>query len=344
MNSNIQLKGINDIYSLADKNNNIINVTIEVLTKCNWKCQHCYLPSHTSEGISTPKMFSLLKELRELGCFEIVFTGGEIFQRKDMIDIIKKARSLYFNIILFTNVSLLNEEKIKEISSLYISRISCTIFSLDEKIHDSITGIQGSLKRAMKNIMLIKKYNIPLEIKTILMKSNYNSYKDLKQFCDENGFIYKTDCNVFCKNDGNNEPYKFFLSDRQLKQIIEDTDKIIGYKSRERIKDEHMCPSIKHSIYIDSKGDIFPCNRLFIKLGNIYKDKIKYVWMNNEELKRIKEIKWKDLNYCIDCEKNNYCVRCPGITLLDEGDIFSKSKIACKIAEIRKEKYSYKNK
>lgn len=57
---------------------------------------------------------------------------------EDALDVIREARKLGFSVILFTNISLLNEEIIQKLQELYISKISCTVFSLNEETHDFI--------------------------------------------------------------------------------------------------------------------------------------------------------------------------------------------------------------
>ena len=329
-----------DMFSLANKNKTLMSITIELLTKCNWKCKHCFLPTHCSYGLQKDEIFDIFEQLRELGCFEITFTGGELFFREDAMEIIKKAREMYFDVVLFTNVSLLNENKIKELSELYVSQISCTIFSLDEKIHDTITGIKGSFKRAMENIMLIKKYNIPLEIKTIFMKMNSDSFEDLKLFCFENGFKYKADHSIFRKNDGDCTPQLLSLTEVQLEKLLPKIDDLIGYSPTPRQVEEHVCPSIRNSLFIDHEGVIYPCNRFFIKLGDIYNSSISEIWNNSKELRMLQDVKWGDVKECIECANNKYCVRCPGVALLEDGNMFSKSSLACNIAKTREKLYS----
>lgn len=273
--------------------------------------------------------------MRELGCFEIEFTGGEVFYRDDSIEIIKRAREMYFNVSIFSNVSLLNENKIKELSKLYISQISCTIFSLDEKTHDSITGVKGSLKKAMENIILIKKYNIPLEIKTILMKSNYDSYKNLRLFCKENGFKYLATTNIFPKRNGDFSNSKLLIDNEKLREILPEIDVIRKFKKRNRKSEDYICNSIRNSIAIDCFGKVYPCNLMQIEVGNIFEESLKYIWNNSKELKRIKEMKWKDLYKCNSCNKKEFCNRCSGIALAESGSLLDKTNLECDIAGLR---------
>lgn len=342
MKHNQKENAISTVYKLAERDNNLIRATIELLTKCNWRCKHCYIPSHDSDGLSKELVFNILEQLRDMGTFEVIFTGGEIFFRKDTMDIIKKAREMFFDVVLFTNVSILSEEIIKELSELCISRISCTIFSLNADVHDSITGIKGSLKKVIKNIMLIKKYNIPLEIKTVLMQSNYNAYKELKYFCDDNGFLFSPTSIVTVKNDGDNSPKSLRICDEKLEEVIHDIDKINKVNFHTVSLDEYVCNSIRYSICIGNDGEVYPCDTMNISVGNIYTEPIKDIWNESKELKYIRELKWNDLKECVKCNDINYCYKCPGITLLEEGNLLSKSLLACTHASIRHKLSNYK--
>ncbi len=126
-----------------------ISATIELTTLCNWKCKHCYINFHDEKGLSELKVKELLRDLRELGVHQLVLTGGEIFIRKDILRIIKYAKELHFRVNILSNASLITEEVAKELSNLYITDYSLTIFSLDEDIHDNITGVKGSLRAAL---------------------------------------------------------------------------------------------------------------------------------------------------------------------------------------------------
>lgn len=91
--------------------------------------------------------------------------------------IFEQLREKGFKVILLTNISLLTEEQMQRLAGLYISEISCTVFSLDPEIHDYVTGVNGSLNKTLENIRLIKKYELPLTIKMIVTNINYNEWK-----------------------------------------------------------------------------------------------------------------------------------------------------------------------
>ena len=54
-----------------------VNVNFEVTSKCNYSCIHCVRDIPVKNELSLEKIKSVLSELKELGTFEIAFTGGE---------------------------------------------------------------------------------------------------------------------------------------------------------------------------------------------------------------------------------------------------------------------------
>lgn len=309
--------------------------TIELLTKCNWQCKHCFIPEHNNNGLSFSEIENILKQLREMGCFKIVFTGGEIFLRKDIMNIIEIARSLFFEVILFTNISLLTEEEIKELSNMYISQISCTVFSMNEKIHDEITGVKGSLKKVIKNAILIRKYGIPLEIKTILVNKDPFAYREILKFCQKYGIEYLITTNICSKTDRDMSPKKFELTIKQLEIAIPEIDKILKLPRKKIKLSDPICKSIQYSCFIDCEGFVYPCNNMLIKIGDLKNSSLKDIWYKSTLLKKIKSIKERDLKYCSKCEKRIHCDRCAGIIYLEEGDLLGKSSSYCIRASIR---------
>lgn len=210
---------------------------------------------------------------------------------------------------------------------------------IDEKIHDCITQRKGSLKKTLKNLWLLKKYNIPVEIKVGLTKMNYSSHWEMKDFCEKNEFKYIPYFDIFCKTDGDNSPKQMMIKDSQLETIIYDVDSIMGFELKERSYSDLACNNLKMGVHINCEGNVYPCSKFFIKLGNILEKSLTKMIVANQELNNISEIQWKELSTCSKCEYQKYCERCPGIAYLEDFDVYGPSSLACKIAKIRKQVY-----
>ncbi|MGT2911068.1 radical SAM/SPASM domain-containing protein [Streptococcus cameli] len=332
-----------DLYTLASENKTLLSVTIELTTVCNWRCQHCYIPTYTKRGLKREKLNDLFRELREMGTFELIFTGGEIFTRKDVIDIIRDARSYFFDVKLFTNVSLLTESKIEELAKLNVSEVSCTLFSLDEKIHDGITTVKGSLKHSLKNLELLNKYGIKVEVKQILMENNKDCVDEVAQYCAKMGFKHLATTNIFAQSDGNKSPLKLSVDNEYLENNIIHIDKIRNFHCYDRDESTYVCNATRYSCTIEADGTYLACNNLNLPIANINERSIKEIWKRSETLHIIQNKTFDTLENCPQCPLQSYCNRCSGIALLEDGNLWGCLSSERKVANARfhnKEWYS----
>ena len=59
------------------------------------------------QELSLEEHVTLLDELVEMGCLWILYTGGEVFARKDFLDIYAEAKKRGFLITIFTNGTMI---------------------------------------------------------------------------------------------------------------------------------------------------------------------------------------------------------------------------------------------
>ena len=218
MKENIQAISLQTITKEA---NIPFNVTVELLTKCNLKCNHCYIPERISDGLDDKAIVILLRELREMGALYLNLTGGEIFLRKNILNTIREARIMGFSVNLLSNATLLDEKIIKELSDLNISSFGTTIFSLNSDIHDGITGVKGSLEKIIVNVCLLKKYHIPVEIKTPIMTANQSCFRELEKFCIENNFLFIPSPTISSKTNGDTSVRELRVDDDGMDDAID---------------------------------------------------------------------------------------------------------------------------
>lgn len=324
---------MNKLYQLAHDEVVPISLVIELLTKCNVNCKHCYIPEHNSEGLTTKEVVNIIQQFRALGGLNLSLTGGEIFLRKDLFEIIEEARKLYLRVFLLTNGTLITKPIAKKLKELNIAELSISVYSMSPKEHDSITGIKDSLKKTLDGIEASKKYNIPIVIKTPLMEINKYAYKDVKKFCDNNGFKFLTSAVIFSKNNGDSTPKDLMINKDELKTISNDMKQFELSSLSQKNNFDEACGSLKYMLAIGSDGNIYPCNSLYYKLGNMRKNTLEDVW-NSKKLKNIQNIMKEDLIECKNCLLKNKCNRCPGLALLEDNDIYGCSSTAKFIASL----------
>lgn len=313
----------------------LYDVQIELNTTCNWNCVHCYLENHSEDGLKKNELFRIMDELRDLGVFEIEFTGGEIFTRRDTLDILRYARKKGFMVNIYSNISYLKDMKIvDELAQIGISKISCTIFSMNNVIHDKITQRKGSLQSVLQAAQNISNAGIPLEVKTIIMNDNAYDFADVKKFCKKMGFSFLATTTVYAARNNYVDAEKLRVNEKTHIEIVQEVDSV--RKTQDNTDDEaFICESSRHHLSIRYNGDVQPCSNLPLVLGNVRNESILSIWDNSDILHIIQNYKWKDLKECRKCENRKICVRCSGIAYVECGDVLARDGSACYVTRAR---------
>ncbi len=326
-------------FHLAYLNRKPVSVMIELLTQCNLRCTHCYLPEHNNPGISSEKVISLLHEMKTLGILNVAFTGGEVFLHPNIFEFIETARKLHMRVTLLSNGTLINDNIAKKLAELHITEFSTTMFSLNPSIHDAITQKKGSLNALLNGLEILKKHGVRVKVKTPIMELNAFDFLEVKQFCDENGFNYMCSPTIFSKNDGDASPKELSAQYNTMALILKDVDRLYRDDRKTMHQYDVPCTAIFYNLSIDANGDVYPCNALLQKIGNIHDNTIEDIWNNSSDLKLIQDITNADLSECNDCKYIEYCDRCPGRAYLEGDGIKACDPLAKMLAEIRFNNY-----
>ena len=129
-----------------------LQVSIEVTRRCPLECLHCYnnLPMADVEAkqreLSKEEHFRMLDELVAMGCFWILYTGGEIFARKDFLEIYTYAKKKGFLITLFTNGTIINEQIADYLAEWPPFAIEITLYGRTRETYEALTAIPGILR------------------------------------------------------------------------------------------------------------------------------------------------------------------------------------------------------
>lgn len=315
----------------------LFGIMFVLLSKCNHNCVHCYIPGHDSGGLDTDVIKRTIDEARRLGALNVTFTGGEILLRKDLLELVRYARSKYMRVFLMSNAYALDEQYVQQLADLYITEFSTTLYSMDPEVHDRITRVPGSFDKTLRNIELLKKYNLDVTVKTPLMEYNKFAYREVEAFARTNGFNFRTSPTIFAKTNGEITPHDYEIQN-DLRTIVCDTDRInAGYRGEVISQNDGDIPCVAgHSnICVNYDGRVWPCNTLTLDVGSIHTQSLEEIWNHSESLNEWR-IKCRQIPLaCRTCNLHKQCVRCPGLAYLEDGDLYGCSSAAKRIAEHR---------
>lgn len=93
-------------------------LSLEVTARCNYACPFCYGVWHEREELAGPELGTvewgaILEECARRGVKEVQFTGGEPLLREDLDELIDRARAAGLKTAVYTNASLLDEERLE---------------------------------------------------------------------------------------------------------------------------------------------------------------------------------------------------------------------------------------
>jgi len=142
----------------------------------------CPFWKRSSTDSSLEKEKAILKQIHDSGVCGIAFEGGEPLLRTDLANILAFSRSLPLQTSLVTNGTLL-ESRIGEIASYINGAIYVSLDGL-EKTHDTIRGVNGCFKKAIKGITASKD-KVSVTINTTIMTENLHEIEDIVKLAKE---------------------------------------------------------------------------------------------------------------------------------------------------------------
>lgn len=336
--------GVRDLTSLARKKVIPISVLIEVCHSCNVNCIHCCLSDHTKIGMVLEQYEQLFDQLVEAGTFFVILTGGEPFVRPDFIKIVTAARKRRLSVTIFTNGTLLTRETIMELKSLYVQEIHISIYSSDERIHDSITQSRGSFKKSIWAIKELVKSGITVRIKCPLTNISAQDINGIKNLASELGVDIQFTTVITAKDDGDKTVYSLRLTRDQLRLALLDPEisEHVNEPTRFQENTNYIpCDTVLNGGSVDPYGNVYVCNQWQIKGGNVLQSSFGEIWKNSSIFQRMRAERLSDLNECKNCNLFQFCTRCPGLALLEDGDSCGCSSAARLVAKKRKQLMLY---
>ncbi len=151
---------------------------------CNNNCIFCVQAHKKKYGNrSTDEIKADLEKSKDNGCKGIIFTGGEVTIRKDLLELVRYAKGLGFKSIqLQTNARMLSYMGLcKSLVDAGVTEFSPALHGHNAKLHDSLTRARGSFAQTVKAIQNLKKLNQLVITNTVVVKQNYKHLPKLAE-------------------------------------------------------------------------------------------------------------------------------------------------------------------
>ena len=313
-----------------------LSVHIDVTYRCNERCSHCYLDHDDYGEMTTAEIKNVLDQLAEAGVFFLVLSGGEVFMRRDFLEIVEYARKLLFNVKIKTNGVMVHEYEARRLRELGVEQMQLSVYSHRPSVHDAITKLPGSLRRTIDSIKFMKSQGLKVTMSNVLMTVNREDQAGTHALAKALGVDYTLDPTVTPKLDGDTSILSLRVDDDVLDEVFADPE-LVGdveefCKPPAAVDDDVMegysCSAGHTACYINPYGEVFPCVQFPLPTGSVRKQKFSDIWYQSPQMNEVRSIKVKDLPVCSTCSHAGSCTRCPGLAYM-EGNMRGPSTSDC---------------
>lgn len=322
-----------------------------VTNECDQRCQHCYIwkkfhiegiritPSMNQCKIVVEKVLRFCEEMDVLPYFSI--TGGDPLLYDNIWQLLEFINKKGVNFTILGNPFHLSQELAHRLKGLGCLSYQMSLDGM-KQIHDSMRK-EGSFEATLKALDVLHLANIRSMIMMTISLINYKDAPDVAKLCAEKmvgNFAFARYCPTHGDVEFNMSPtaYREFLS------IMWDTySHLINSDTKFTLKDHLWVPFLyekglyklnqKQGIVFDGcncgiahmtllpNGAIYACRRFESKVGNVYLDDLKPVFLS-AEMEKYRNI--SNLSGCKTCELLYYCRGCHAVSAGTTGDFFDK--------------------
>ena len=327
-----------------------MEVSLEVTRRCPLECQHCYnnLPmgdlAARNRELSKEEYFKLLDELAEMGVLWLLFTGGEIFARKDFLEIYTHAKRKGFLITLFTNGILINEKIADYLREYPPFGIEITLYGRTKETYEALTAMPGSYDRCMRGIGLLMDRGLPLKLKTVGTSINKHEVREMRRFAEEElGVEFKFDALLNPRIDCSRAPLGIRLLPEEVVALDLQWQKLADAHRQSLARELASAPYGSETVYgcgggiksfaIDPYGMMSICVLSHRDTYDIREGSVSDGW--EQFLLAVREKKRTRSSKCVTCRLHSVCSMCPANGELENGDPESPVEFLCEVAHLR---------
>lgn len=321
-----EYKILGEEESVEAASNELRSIWLHVTNACNLSCLTCYHSAGKAcpEELSVEEITELLMGISEFKpqneAQTVALTGGEPLLRSDFWLICEACYNLGFNINLFTNGTLINED-IAEMIKSFVGEVRVGLDGI-QQTNDKIRG-KGSFERIVRGIKTLLDVGIVPMVNITATKANYAEIPELLDFLIEMGVTALRVRPVMYQGRGSTNKSQLGITSADYELLVKRIYER-GYSSHpdllkvERFADNIRAPVNNRrgcvagwcTVSISAMGEVYPCvagHISSLQLGSIRQQPFRAIWNNAAQLSEWRSFDVNTSSHCSNCEWRNFC-------------------------------------
>jgi SynChlorMet cassette radical SAM/SPASM protein ScmE len=344
------------------------SVDIAITGRCNLHCKYCFYADEMAalSDLPTERWLAFFEELGRLAVQRVCLTGGEVFTRPDLFDLIDGVVASRMRYSLLSNGTLITEQALAQFERgkrrRRLDSIQVSIDGSCAAIHDK--SRPASFERALRGLRLLVEAGFPATVRVTINRHNVDDLEAIARLLLED---------VGLPGFGTNEAFPCGIMERQAEGIMLApaqrlrtmrtlTELAARYEGRIGAQagplalarefkkvDEALaagessspgrgtlcgCGGVFNKIAVLHDGTLVPCHVLAaLRLGTAGVDDLRRVWREHPLLNAVRQrrtIPLQSLDTCRDCAYHGFCTGgCPGGAVFLTGELNARNPLDC---------------
>lgn len=311
-----------------------ISGVLELTSRCNLKCLHCYLGPQEDQAkkrdleMSTERVIDVIDQIVAAGCLYLVITGGDPMVRRDFPEIYRHAREQGLIVTVFCDGILVTDAIVDLFKEYPPFKVDISMYGATQETYEKVTQVRGSYPKFLQGIRRLADADIPFSLKTVLMTINKHELQAMRDLAEELGSTgFRVDSAIFpCLPDKSHEPLDLRVDPEEAVALeMADPRTVIQWvdyteRQKDMVNDGRLyaCGAGVTNFYIDPFGNASPCLMTTNHSHPITPSRgFAALW--SEELVQIQKATAGDDYACTTCEMKAACTGCPAFNLQETG-------------------------
>ncbi len=344
------------------------SVDISITGRCNLRCKYCfYADSMTAlDDLPTGRWLAFFQELGGLAVHRVRLSGGEVFTRPDLFELIDGLIANRMRYSLLTNGVLINDKMPARFEKgkrrLRLDSIQVSIDGSRAGIHDR--SRPGSFDRAMRGLRLLEKNGFPVAVRVTINRHNVEDLPAIAELLLEDVGLPGFSTNeAFPMGSGKCSGGSILLNRDQRRRamdLLTTLNKRYGgrisaqagplslarqfadIEARLSRGETSMpgrgrlasCGGVFNKLDVRHDGAIIPCTMLpSLTMGRIGEVDFQDAWLHHPAVNRVRRrrnISIRSLDACRDCRYAGFCNGgCPGVVMSRTGELNARDPMGC---------------
>lgn len=328
-----------------------IGVSIEITSKCNLKCKHCYAEAgfEQEKEMTGAEMLDLIDQFYSIDVGALIFTGGEPLCRPEIFEIAQYASERGFTLTLSSNGTLIDMETASKIMGSGFSRVQVSIDGINETQHEALTGVKGSYRKTLNSLENLEKAGIAeCFVATVVTTLNVKEIPSLIEKLHFETPAVGMRLLRFLPMGRGEKVRDFEVSQEEIKELypqIQELERKFGKSFLISFSDSfnapffdrpsHPCTGGHSWCCITPEGYVIPCNYFsapdvarILGATNIRDEKFIDIWKSSPLLMNFRNPFEELRGRCRDCDVSRACRGgCRAVNFSYTGDVFAPSPL-----------------